>query len=203
MHALVFDIDGTLLQSADVDDTLYKESVRQILGDVVFRPSLADYDLVTDSGILLQILEDNRIPGDSQCVTAIKSTFLNAFRSHFRQHGVFPEVPGAKALLEAIRSSKSCCAAIATGGWRETARLKLESAGFDIGDLPLASSDDSPDRTEIMRLALSKLGNDFESVTYYGDGPWDKEACGALGWQFVAVGPILGGIESYAGVSIA
>lgn len=203
MHAVVFDIDGTLLQSVDVDDALYKDSVRRVLGEIVFRPSLVDYDLVTDSGILSQILVDNGISENSQYIAAIKTTFLEAFHSHFRRNGAFPEVPGAKALLESIRVSKSYAAAIATGGWRETAKLKLEAAGFDLAGLPLASSDDSSDRTEIMRLALSKLGREFESVTYYGDGPWDREACRLLGWQFVAVGPILGGIESYFGVSVA
>jgi hypothetical protein len=54
-----------------------------------------------------------------------------------------------------------------------------------------------------MRIALSRLGNRFESVTYYGDGPWDKAACETLGWRFVAVGPALGGIESYIDIGTA
>ncbi|MDH4049231.1 MAG: HAD hydrolase-like protein [Gammaproteobacteria bacterium] len=203
MHAVIFDIDGTLLQSAEVDDILYRNSVRAVLGDIAFRPSLADYDRVTDSGVLSQIFDDNDIPESPQHVAAIKSAFVEAFRSHFRRSGVFPEIPGAKALLETISKSKSYSAAIATGGWRETAVLKLESAGFDLARLPLASSDDSSERSEIMRLALSKLDNDFESVTYYGDGPWDRDACRVLGWRFVPVGPVLGGIESYIGLSIA
>ncbi len=61
MHAVVFDIDGTLLQSAAIDDALYKKSIESVLGPVQFRSSLADYDFVTDSGILSQVLEDNSI----------------------------------------------------------------------------------------------------------------------------------------------
>jgi hypothetical protein len=81
--------------------------------------------------------------------------------------------------------------------------LKLQTSGFDLAELPMASSDDSYDRTQIMRIALSRLGNRFESVTYYGDGPWDKAACETLGWRFVAVGPALGGIESYIDIGTA
>jgi GNAT superfamily N-acetyltransferase len=50
-----------------------------------------------------------------------------------------------------------------------------------------------------MEIALSRLGSAFESVTYYGDGPWDRDACATLGWRFVPVGPALGGIDSFVG----
>ena len=58
-HAVIFDIDGTLLHSAEIDDALYRQSVRDVLGDVRLRPTLADYEYVTDSGILAQIFADN------------------------------------------------------------------------------------------------------------------------------------------------
>ncbi|MGI9357628.1 MAG: hypothetical protein ACR2PF_21035, partial [Rhizobiaceae bacterium] len=61
-------------------------------------------------------------------------------------------------------------------------------------------SDDAYDRKEIMRTALSRLGGSFDSVTYYGDGPWDRDASHQLGWSFVAVGSALGGLESYYGL---
>ncbi len=50
-------------------------------------------------------------------------------------------------------------------------------------------------------MALSKIGSTFDSITYYGDGSWDEKACAELGWNFVAVGAALGGIESYYGES--
>ena len=39
-------------------------------------------------------------------------------------------------------------------------------------------------------------------VTYVGDGEWDQRACKELGWQFVAVGPRLGGIESFTDIQV-
>ena len=203
MHAVIFDIDGTLLQSASVDDVLYKASVTSVLGSVQFRPSLSDYDFVTDSGILSQVRDDNSLRSNLDQTSEIKARFVKALTSHIRVNGPFQEIPGAKTLLDKLSASDTHSVAIATGGWRDSAVLKLESANFDLSQMPLATADDSFDRTEIMQLALSKLGSEFHLITYYGDGPWDRDACVALGWQFVAVGSALGGIESYIDVGDA
>ena len=197
MHAVVFDIDGTLLQSADVDDALYRQAVRTVLGNVRFRPTLADYTHVSDSGILSEVLADNAVDHDMGIEEAIKTSFVAALRSHVANVGPFPEFPGASEMLRQLRDSAEHAVAIATGGWRDSATLKLASAGLGDFGFPLASSDDALERAEIMRIALGRLGTGFNSVTYYGDGPWDREASRRLGWKFVAVGPALGGIESY------
>lgn len=198
MHAVIFDIDGTLVQSAAVDDQLYRESVTSVLGAVRFRPSLADYEYVTDSGILSQILEDNGISTESDPTNKIRTRFVKALKCHILKNGPFAEVPGARRLVETLRKSKAHGVAIATGGWRVSAELKLRSAEFDTSDIPIATSDTEYDRTRIMLTALSSLGTSFQSITYYGDGPWDRDACISLGWNFIAVGPGLGGLEAYS-----
>ena len=88
--------------------------------------------------------------------------------------------------------------AIATGGWRESAQLKLDAAGLNRFGIPLATSDDAPDRKDIMRIVLGHPGTGFDSITCYGDGALARIASQQLGWNFVAVGPALGGLESYA-----
>jgi len=197
MHAKVFDIDGTLLQSAAVDDQLYREAVRSVLGDVRFRPSLGDYEFVTDAGILRQVLEDNELPHSDAQVAEIQSRFLGLVTAHIDRHGPFAEVPGARAYLDRLQESGDCRVGIATGGWRATALAKLESAGFRLTDLPMATSDDAYDRREIMQISLARLGDGFETITYYGDAAWDQQASRSLGWRFVAVGSVLDGIRSY------
>ena len=196
MHAVLFDIDGTLLHSAAVDDALYREAVRVVLGDVRLRPTLHEYEAITDSGVLGQILRDNDIPGDP--LDEVRSMFVQLLEQHVGRNGPFLEIPGASDFLQGLGNSPNHAVALATGGWRESAMLKLDSAGFAWNGFPLASSNDHYERTAIMEIALSQLGNAFETVTYYGDGPWDRDACLALGWNFVAVGPALGGLESYS-----
>ena len=200
MKAILFDIDGTLIESMTVDTGLYLASISEVLGPVRFRSALGDYEHVTDNGILAQVLDDNGYPFDEQTAAAIKSIFVARIERHIETEGPFSTIHGAIEFFERTRADDSRRVAIATGGWRESARLKLESAGFDIDGIPLVTSDDAWSRIEIMETALARLGGDFESVTYFGDAEWDRQACDSLGWDFVAVGPGLGGIDSYVGI---
>ena len=200
MKAILFDIDGTLIESMTVDTELYLASIGEVLGSVRFRGTLSDYEHVTDNGILAQVLDDNGYPFDEQTAAAIKAIFVDKIERHIETEGPFSTIHGAIEFFERTRASDGRRVAIATGGWRESARLKLESAGFDIAGIPLVTSDEAWTRIEIMETALARLGGAFESVTYFGDAEWDRQACQSLGWNFVAVGPGLGGIESYAGI---
>jgi hypothetical protein len=78
---------------------------------------------------------------------------------------------------------------LATGGWYESAVLKLRSAGINFDGISIASSNDSSIRTEIMKIATSRTtkGNECQ-CTYFGDGIWDKRATEKLGYNFVLVG---------------
>lgn len=202
MTALIFDIDGTLVEFMSVDTAIYFNAINQVLGPVRVRDNLDDCDHVTESGLLAQLLEDNGRAGDSEAAASIKAVFVDGIRDHIRTVGPFPAVDGAVGFLDKTRESDRVGLAIATGGWRESALLKLESAGFDIDGVPLVTGDDAPSRVEIMRRALERLGNDFESVTYFGDAPWDRRACHALGWEFRAVGAELDGIRSYRSLEL-
>ncbi len=198
MHAVIFDIDGTLIDSSSEDEEIYKQAVEHVLGKVRFRPGLDDYDHVTDAGILLQTLEDNGVPPDDDLIHHIQNEFCALIRDHVVKAGPFREIPGARTILRRLHDSDIHAVAIATGGWQRSAIIKLETAGFDIGGIPLASSDDALDRTSIMQVALASIGDSFESVTYFGDGPWDQQACVCLGWSFCSVGPALNGLSSFA-----
>jgi len=201
MKAIIFDIDGTLLESMSVDTQLYFSAVREVLGPVRVR-ELSDYEHVTDGGILAQVFEDNGHAHDPSVADSIKSIFVEGIRTHIERVGSFPAIDGAVQFFERVRTAGDVRVAIATGGWRESALLKLNSAGFNIDGVPLATSNDAHSRVEIMQSALRQAGDSFASVTYFGDASWDQRACRELGWDLVAVGPDLGGIESYVGVTV-
>ena len=202
MDAIIFDIDGTLLHSAAVDDALYRQAVADVLGDVRLRTTLHEYDYVSDTGVLQQVFADNGLTASRDAEEAIRSTFVNLLEAHVNAHGPFEEIAGARAMLEALVESPAHGVAMATGGWRQSAELKLRSAGFDYSRIPLATANDHFERTAIMEVALERLGGRFESITYYGDGPWDRDACARLGWEFVAVGPHLNGLEHFLDVTL-
>ena len=202
MKAIVFDVDGTLIESMSVDFELYFSSINTVLGPVNIREDLSNYDNVTDSGILAQLIDDNGFSSEDEVAESIQAIFVESLRKHIQTVGPFPAIEGAIQMVGKVRHSANTRVAIATGGWRRSAVLKLESTGFDIDGIPVATCDNSPSRIEIMRTALSRIGNDFESVTYFGDAEWDRQACQSLGWNFVAAGPDLGGIESYENIDL-
>ena len=197
MKAIVLDIDGTLIESMNIDSDLYFSSISAVLGSVEIRENLNDYDHVTDSGIIMQVMEDNGLPQDSDAIGTIRNRFVASLAEHIETDGPFPEVPGAARFIDRLRDSKEHDVAIATGGWRLSALLKLETSKLNVNGIPVFTCDDSPSRTEIMRIALSQLGNVYESVTYFGDAEWDRRACETLGWEFIPVGSGLGGIKTY------
>ncbi|MBD2091323.1 HAD family hydrolase [Microcoleus sp. FACHB-1515] len=197
MKATIFDIDGTLLQSDANDDALYLASVRDVLGDVSLRPSWGMYTQFTAAGILTEILNDNAIDATSQRVAAVRDRFIESVRRHVSEYGPFTEIPGARAFVQSLHHSTTHRIAYATGGWRESALLKLSRSGFPVTGVPLATCDDHFQRQEIMLHALRQLNGSFESVTYYGDGHCDAVAAKALGWQFVPVGAKLNGLSRY------
>jgi len=93
-------------------------------------------------------------------------------------------------LLEHLVRLPGVRVAIATGGWAETARLKLAAIGIDADAVAFATSSDANERTRIMQLAEQRAlgGAAPASRTYFGDAAWDKRACAELGYRFIAVG---------------
>jgi phosphoglycolate phosphatase-like HAD superfamily hydrolase len=201
MNAVILDIDGTLIQSSEVDADLYVAAIRAVLGDVRMRDSWREYRNVTDRGILEEIIEDNLLPRMSATVDAVRDHFVESVSRHVERHGPFTEVPGAKQFVRGLQASSSHRVAYATGGWSASALLKLRTCGFPLQGIPLASSDDDPDRKAIMRHALRQLGGESDFVTYYGDGEWDEAAARDLGWTFVPVGEKLGGLRAFEPLS--
>ena len=197
MHAVILDIDGTLLESNAIDGSLYLAAIRKVLGEVRIRESWGLYRNVTDAGILEEILRENSLPITPATLNTVRAVFVESMARHIQIDGPFAEIPGAQNFVSGLLASTSSCVAYATGGWSESAAIKLGSAGFPMQGIPLASSDDYIDRQSIMLHALNQLGSEFESITYYGDGKWDETATAMLGWDFVPVGKGLGGLMSF------
>jgi beta-phosphoglucomutase-like phosphatase (HAD superfamily) len=191
MQLVVFDIDGTLVVSDAFDAQLYIQAVREALS-IDIDDDWSRYTNVTDSGVLNQILEESASRLDrSVAHAAVRETFIGLVRDYLRERGGrLPEILGAKSFVENLRARKDVAVAMATGGWSETAMMKMGAIGLDPEGLILASASDADSRVEIIRIAENRalLGRQVERRTYFGDGPWDKKACTELGYAFIAIG---------------
>ena len=186
---VVFDIDDTLTRSMSIDERLFVRATKEALGIENINPDWSTYRNVTDSGIIEEIVEDHECNGD---VTAVRDRFMALLRSE-SQAKPFQEVPGARRMLQTLRQHPDFECALATGAWRESALIKLRSAGFEIDGLPLATCDDSPQRKEIVQVAIERAGSQYHlspdtPVTLIGDRLWDLQTATTLQLHFVGVG---------------
>lgn len=188
---VIFDIDGTLVDSVAEDARLYGVAVREVLGDVSIRPRWSEYQHVTDAGILRQICTENGLDV-ARCEQRVRARFGELIAEYLRAEGSCHPTLGALQLLQELRGALEGRIGIATGGWGHTARMKLVRAGYEVSGIPLTSSDDGHERVHIMKQCRALLPAAAITI-YVGDGEWDKRASELLGWRFIGVGSRLQG----------
>jgi phosphoglycolate phosphatase-like HAD superfamily hydrolase len=188
MYLIMFDIDGTLTESMKVDEECFVRSFKEVFGFADW----SHYSCTTDSGILRDVFASRigRAPAEPE-------------GSRFRQHFVhllaaaslqspFAPIAGADRLLARLAQEGSHRVSLATGSWRDSARLKMATAGMCYDDHPAASADDALDRESIMRLSMQRAaeryGESFACTVYVGDGVWDARACRSVGIPFIGIG---------------
>ncbi|MBC8002489.1 MAG: HAD family hydrolase [Opitutaceae bacterium] len=188
----MFDIDGTLTETMTVDSECYVRSLLEVFGFTGIDTDWSRYTHTSDSGILQELFASRtgRAPSEAD-VSRFRQHFIGLLTAASSQ-APFAAVTGAERLLSRLAFSDSHRVCLATGAWRESARLKMTSAGLCFDDHPSATAEDAPDRESIMRLsmqrALDRRGAPFQQIVYVGDGVWDARACRSLGLPFIGIG---------------
>ena len=194
MNLVMFDIDGTLTATTDIDERCFVRAVEDTLGIVDIDTNLANYTHVTDEGIAAEIIgrHTGRGATDSE-VAGIRGHFVGLIEQCTEnQPELFRPIAGAREMLGILSERPGCSVSLATGGWRDSAILKLRVAGLDVGAMPIATSDDAHSREGIMQLSETRAQRvydvaGFDSVIYVGDGVWDVRSTKALGYRFIGV----------------
>ena len=189
---VIFDVDGTLCDTCDLDDVCFSQAAAEMLGLPVPPESWKEAPDVTDSGIVAWLWDRHlgRPPGRRE-IDAFVAGFEAALEDEMRRAArrILP-LAGVTQLLERLAESE-WDVAFATGGWGRTARLKLRAAGLPVEPL-LASSDDSTNRPEIFRLArdraVARRGAPHARTVLVGDGIWDVRVAAHFGWPLLGVG---------------
>ena len=192
MHLVMFDIDGTLTETMNVDEECFVRSFEDVFGFVNIDTDWSHYPHTTDPGIFNDVFASRtgRTP-TAQDVSQFRQHFIKLLAAASSQ-SPFAPVAGADRLLSRLTQGGSHRVSLATGGWRDSARLKMASAGMCFDDHPAASADDALDRESIMRLskqrAAEQYGESFACTVYVGDGIWDARACRSVGIPFIGIG---------------
>jgi phosphoglycolate phosphatase-like HAD superfamily hydrolase len=191
MRLVIFDIDGTLTQTTNADADCFVRSLAEVCGFRDVDTDWSSYKHATDSGAFHEIHEART--GRSPSAFEI-SRFCHHFVGLLEQMSSevpFTAVRGASLLLSRLAGSTEHRVALATGAWRDSARLKMACAGLCYDHYPAASSDDAFDRDSIIRLSIERAAEQYGrlgSTVYVGDGVWDARACHRVGIPFIGIG---------------
>ncbi|MEE8107406.1 MAG: HAD family hydrolase [Planctomycetota bacterium] len=205
MNLLVFDLDGTLTRTNDVDARCFAESMIDLLPPGVMDTDRnidwASYEHTTDPGIVEELWDRvrGRSPHDEE-IRRHQSRFLELLRAAAEQTPEqFGLIEGAQAVLDHLADPAAESgrhgwrACIATGSWGVSAPMKIEAAGLQTHDLPIATGDDGMSREEIVRAAVAAARNrygvaKFDRVVSVGDAIWDVRNAANLELPFLGVG---------------
>jgi phosphoglycolate phosphatase-like HAD superfamily hydrolase len=187
----IFDVDGTLTRTQAVDGRCFVEALALELAIADVATDWSAYVHTTDLGIAGEIVARHTgraaTAGELARVRARCARLLAAAVREDR--AAFDEVPGAADLMRSLRTSARWEVAIATGGWRACARLKLRAARIDVRGVAAAFAEDGPARVAIVRAALARAGGAarFARIVSVGDALWDVRAARELGLPFLGV----------------
>ena len=191
---VIFDIDGTLIDSSKVDEICFVRSIQDKFQIENINDNWESYTEATDSGIFEEIFQASfsRKPSRDEQIKHIER-FVALLRDyHVREPSMFQETSGAADILECLKHHAEWEAAIATGGWRESALFKLHAAPIDIKGIPMMTSSESKYRNEILRKCIEyakrvyDVGT-FERIISIGDAIWDLKTAYTLGIGFIGI----------------
>jgi beta-phosphoglucomutase-like phosphatase (HAD superfamily) len=183
MHIALFDIDGTLTASNEIDSLCFSEAFRDVYG-IDIDTNWDAYEHTTDRGIATEALRraHGREPTEHE-LTLHRTRFVQLLEERMTN---LTEIAGAGAFLTQLLA-RDWRIALCTGAWSDSARLKLSRAGLPL-DLPLASCDDDISREAILRRGISLAGgNEEDTLVAFGDAPWDVRAARTLQLPFIGI----------------
>ena len=190
MKLLIFDIDGTIIDSVKTDDKCFILTFKELFQIDLTHVDWNDITNVTDTGLTIEIFERwfNRKP-EKEEVENVKSYFKNLLKNHTPH---FIEIEKSLSFIELASMQSEFEIGFATGGWKETAELKCNSVGLNLNNYIFKSSNDHYNRGKIIEFVIEEalVKHDlkkFESITYFGDGVWDFKTTQAIGIDFIGV----------------
>ena len=187
----LFDVDKTLVDSRGAGGRAMNLAFAQLFGiDQGFAG--IEFTGRTDTAIFRDAVDVHGLDGEFPALLArFQETYYSMLPRTLAEVQAHV-LPGVCELLEGLQTAPEAYLGLATGNFRESARLKLEPFGlcdfFPVGGF----ADDSEDRGELVAIAIKRLaeasgGPASREVYVNGDTPLDIAAAEANGARSVAV----------------
>ena len=190
MLLVLWDIDGTLVDTAGHGRYAFEEAFEEVIG----RPleTSVDYAGRTDHQIAMAMLEgvedaDGHLPRLLERLVPAMEARLERMAAEGRAH------PGVPEVLEGLAGRESVAQSLLTGNLEANAALKLRAFGleryvdFELGAFGSDRHERRSDLVEVARRqAEAKLGRPLE-VVLVGDTPRDVQAAREAGVRVVGV----------------
>jgi phosphoglycolate phosphatase-like HAD superfamily hydrolase len=194
MHLLLFDIDGTLINSSRIGRKALGRALTTVFGTT---GALETYEFAgkTDRRIVHDLLAAEGFATNEveDRLTELDEAMADAGRDLFTPETIWA-CPGVPSLLDELSRRDDVVLALLTGNIRHTVALKLAAAGIDpsrfVGG---AFGSDSQDRDALFDIALDRVhqstGMAFarRNVTIIGDTPADIRCARSGGGRAIAV----------------
>ena len=183
-HGVIFDIDGTLVDSVDLHARAWQDAFRKFGFDIPY-PTVREQIGKGSDQLLPALLPEQ--------VVKEQGKEIDEYRGELFKREYLPKVkpfPAVRELFERIKTDKGKIALASSAKGDELEKYK-QIAG--IGDLietatSSADADRSKPHPDIFEAALDRLGKvDKSQIIVVGDTPYDAEAAGKAGLRTIGV----------------
>ena len=188
-RGVLFDVDGTLIDSSYIHTVAWWGAFRQYGHDV---PMASIHQLVGMGGARLvdNLLPSGRDRGEDEDVMASHGAL---YASHWPS---LRALDGAKELLGRCHAGGLAVALASSARDRDlqVMRSVLDADPFIDAATSANDAEESKPAPDILEAALAATGLDAANVVYVGDAVWDMKAAAALG--IPSIGVTCGGIQA-------
>ena len=189
---IIFDIDGTLTNTKNVDDKCFIKAFEKIFDINIENQNWNELKNVTDWGITEEIVQKNlnRKPTEQE-FEGMLNEFIGLLKFEKEKDiSQFNEIYEAKNFFHYLKNKTEYKIGIATGAWEKSALLKLETIGIDVNGIAFSNSNKYKSREIITKDVINQLSDKFskpDEIIYFGDGEWDFKTCQKLGIRFIGI----------------